>query len=197
MGNGQRNLLVIGVQDLSIPEPVLESVWLLILFPGDASITLLPIFPDPNGDYSSPNKSLMNSFGLNSQQIPEEVFFDQLHQQFWWDNYILIDKVNLSRALNVIHRLSGVELGTILESIPSSWKNPYKALQKQTELLNTACNQLKSFPNSTQTEILIQQIDDHIHTDLNWNELMRGWSSNQPIGHEVECEFPTLILENP
>lgn len=197
MGNGQRNLLVIGIQDLSAPEPVLESIWLLISFPGDASITLLPIFPNPNGDYSSPNKSVIKSFSLNSGQIPEDVFFNQLRQQFWWDSYILIDKVGLSIALDTIHELSGVELRTVLESIPSSLNNPNEALQRQTDLLNTACNQLNILPNSTQAEILVQQIDDHLRTDLNWSGVFRGWSSNQPVGHQLECEFPTLTLENP
>jgi hypothetical protein len=87
-------------------------------------------------------------------------------------------------------------LGTILESIPSAWENPNEALQRQTELLKTACKQLERLPNSIKSEILIQQIDDQIYSDLNWSEFIRGWSSNRPVGYQIECEFPTLILEN-
>lgn len=196
MGNGQRNLLVIGVQDLTAPEPVLESIWLLILYPRDANISLLPIFPVPDGGVIPQNNALMKSFSLSSQHIPESFFFDQLRQQFWWDNYILIDKAGLSNVLDIIHQFSSAKLGTILESIPSTWENPNEALQRQTELLKTACKQLERLPNSIKSEILIQQIDDQIYSDLNWSEFIRGWSSNRPVGYQIECEFPTLILEN-
>lgn len=196
MGNGQRNLLVIGVQDLISPEPVLESLWLLILFPRDANISLIPIFPNPDSEIFPQYNSLMKSFSLNSQQIPEPIFLDQLRQQYWWDSYILIDKVGLSKVLEVIHHFSSVNLGTILESIPSVWENPNEALQRQTDLLKIACKQLERLPISTKSEILIQQMEDQFYSDINWTELVQAWSSRKSVGYPLECEFPTLILEN-
>lgn len=194
--NGQRNLLVIVIQDLTSTEPVLESVWLLISFPRNGNLTLLPILPDPSGVHSEAQYELMYSFSLSSQDAPDVAFFEHLNHDFWWDNYILLDKVGISKILENFRLTSTFDTNAIFESIPSVWENPSKALSGQTELFRTICDQFKSVTNSDKKEILLNKIGDYILTDLDWSEFLAGWSSSRRWGYQFECEFPTLTLEN-
>ena len=49
-GNGQRNLIILSVDQLSSPQPSLESIWLLVTYPGTPILTLVPIYPNPQED---------------------------------------------------------------------------------------------------------------------------------------------------
>ena len=193
--NGQWNLLVIAVQDLTSSEPVLENLWLLISFPRNQTLTLLPILPDPSGVISTAHFVLRDTFSLSNQKDPAASFFDQLHQEFWWDNYILVDEVGISQILDIIHPMGVGNKGVNLESIQSTWENPTEALLRQAELFSTICDQFNNFTQSGKIEILIQKMDDYIQSDLDWNEFMTNWSTYRTKGKQFECEFPTLVLE--
>lgn len=193
--NGPMNLLLIAVQDLTSPEPVLESVWLLISSPRTGILTLLPILPDHNGVISSAQFGLKNTLSLTTQNSPHSTFFEQLHKNFWWDNYILVDRVGISKIMDNIHPFSVLDSEDILESIPSVWENPTEALFSQTELFRKFCEQFKSVPYSDKKNILINKMGDYIQTDMDWSEFIGGWSTDLTKGHHFECEFPTLTLE--
>jgi hypothetical protein len=67
MNNGQRSLLLIGVDTLRTSQPDLASLWLVTYLPPDSTFHLLPIFPAGKGDLSDFERQLSRSFRMDKR----------------------------------------------------------------------------------------------------------------------------------
>jgi hypothetical protein len=196
IGNGQRNLLAIGVDQIKSPDPILESIWLLISFPGKSSLTLIPIYPTVEGGVPLADSTLAQLFSISAEGIPDINFFDHLRDQIWWDNYFLIDKEGFTAVLELLNRSEpDFEVASNIASLPPAWQDPDGALQGQTQLMKMACVRTSKLLGQIKTSEFIQKIQPHILTDLNWGEISQQWSFGQPDSLQIDCEFPTLVLE--
>ena len=196
LSSDQHNYLVIGVDQIKSSNPNLESIWLLISFPGKSSLTLIPVYPTVEGGIPLADSTLAELFSISAEGIPGTGFSDHLREQIRWDNYILIDMAGYAAVFEFLDQgKPDFEVTSTLTSLPPVWQDPVGALQAQTQLMNAACTQASNLPGKINTIEFIQNIQPHFHTDINWEEIIQQWSFEQQDSFQINCEFPTLVLE--
>ena len=193
---GQRNLLVIGVDQNNSPDPILESIWLLISYPGKSNLTLIPIYPTVEGGIPLADSTLAQIFSISPEGVPDTRFFNHLRDQLWWDNYILINKEGISGVFELLNKSQpDFEIAATIASLPAAWQDPDGALQGQSQLMKMACERTSKLLEQIKISKFIQDIQPYIQTDLNWEAVSQTWSFEPPDSLQIECEFPTLVLE--
>jgi hypothetical protein len=196
--NGQRNLLVIGVDSLEVDLPVLESLWLVLYFPGRNPVTLMPLYPQPGEPETSQETGLEKAFSLEGSGGPSPAFFEQLrHEQVWWTGYVLLDE---TAAAALLDQLGGLEVNgsqldglQALTNIPGALDDRTGALDGQSFLLRSACAQAGKRPSDwPAVASLAGELRHHLRTDADVSELVRGWLQAAGPAPTLECEFPLL-----
>ena len=195
---GQRNLLVIGIDDLSSPSPRLESLWLVSYFPGKSVYTLLPIYPDIIGNNNSNHEALAKDFNLNANDTPDQAFFDRLGRETWWNNYLVVDESGLAAILDF---LGGVIIdGRLLDGsgTPGSltlWDDPFASAHGQTALLQAACVRAASLHQQEAIQGL-SLLAPHMSSNLDLTQALRDWST-ETGSLALRCEFPLTYPSQP
>jgi hypothetical protein len=193
--NGQRNLLVIGVDRLDHPSPRLESAWLVVYFPGRTPITFLPLYPQAAGEARRGIASLDKSFELTETGLPGESFFEQLsREQILWNHVLVLDELGL---VGLLDYLGGVQLHgqfvdgkSALEETPRAWQDQEGAVAGQNRLLQAACLQAGSRFRPKDALQFLQLVGDHLRSDVDLSELIQDWFSQVEGEPVLRCEFP-------
>ena len=110
--NGQRNLLLIGVDSLESSAPHLESLWLVLNLVSRSPdhFTLIPLLPASPGMELIPPDKLTGSFRLDGKGAPQPDFFEVLHQaDFWWSYYAIVDRQGLALVIDLA---GGMDIGS-------------------------------------------------------------------------------------
>jgi hypothetical protein len=199
-GNGQHNLIVLIVDRLTIHQPKLEGIWLLITIPENPKLTLVPIFPNSQDELPS-TPSYSAAFGMNTANQPSAQFLDLLTEQVLWDHYLITDRNGASSILNNLETASmnvpnmQVSVSTAMNSDAGS--TPELTLEQQTQLWQTACSNLTNLSKTGEIETLFNQLSSYFETNLNWDQLpLNSWvTARDEI--LLECDFPTLNLNAP
>jgi hypothetical protein len=195
-GSGQHNYLVIGTDDINSSDPILESIWLLIAFPGRSNLTMIPIYPTIENGIPLADSSLSQLFEISAQGIPETTFLGRLQEQIHWDYYVVIDKVGFSDLVKFLsHPDSDSNNSSILASLPLAWEDPAGALSGQTKLLMQVCAQTSNLSAQIQTIELIKKNQSHFQTDIDWEETLSQWSIEDSNLSRIDCEFPSSVLD--
>lgn len=185
----QRNILIIGIDEISYPNPSLEGLWLLIYYRDNPRIDLIPIFPSILEDNFLRDQTLAGSFSVSSNGEPTEAFWDNLRiREILWHNYMLFDE----NALNAVTELVGLptarENGYLI-----SWKLDTKdALQNQSRLLSVICNQIQFRDFFDDISPFINQLTPHLITNISIDQINSDWRLLLAYGENLHCEFPTL-----
>jgi len=198
--NGQKNVLVIGVDDLESETPRLAAIWLLIYFPDKPNITFAPIFPDPLGRSISANSILVENFALNEDGSPNDDFLKQLHQkQLWWHGYVVIDAYAVSEADDFFIQVS--EKDKNLGHYPSnrmSWVDEFPpGIAEQTDLLNNLCREAATLTVETDINRILNLVPTHFYTDMKIISIIQDWRNLISHDSHLLCEFPIQIASNP
>lgn len=198
----QRNLLVIGVDDLETKSPSLQSVWLIIFMPNTPHFMLLPIYP--NGSFVE-NKQLSmadplpETFLLDKRKAPRESFFKALEvKEIWWNAYILLDETALIEVSNFIGRISETSSTNIIKIVPDADDDPIGSLLGQAEFVQSLCRQTTTISNvDTQQYLdLLSKVRGHIISDLDFDTTITEWQELITNSGNISCEFPSLALPN-
>lgn len=90
-GDGQTNLVLLRVDDLSSSQPQLISIWIAFLGPADyPGLTVMMLYPNP--DAPDQVQSLADAFSLGEDKLPVQGFWQELAAyKFSWDGYLLAD----------------------------------------------------------------------------------------------------------
>jgi len=196
---GQRNLLVIGIDDLSSPSPRLESVWLVSYFPGQSAFTLFPIYPDILEKNNSDHEALVKDFSLDANDAPNQAFFDLLGRETWWNNYLVIDEAGWATILDF---LGGVIIdGRLLDGsgAPGSltlWDDPFASARGQTALLQAACLRAATLRQEDAIQGL-SLLAPHLRSDLDLTQDPQDWSTETGSRLGLRCEFPLTYPSEP
>jgi len=199
-GNGQHNLIIILVDQMTAPQPKLEGIWLLITFPENPDITLVPIFPNSLDEISS-TPSYSAAFSMNTAKQPSTQFLDLLTEQVLWDHYLITDRNGASSILNNLEiastNFSNTQISVSNAMNSDAGSTPELTLDQQTQLWQIACSNLTNFSNKGEIATLFNQLSSYIETNLNWDELpLNSWAAtNEEV--KLECDFPTLNLNSP
>ena len=196
--NGQRNLLVIGVDRLDRDTPRLESLWLVLYFPGRSPVTLMPLYPRADGSEPVRAATLAESFSLTRFGDPSPEFLERLrHEQVWWSGYVLLDETALAALVDL---LGGVDLDgkhrdgfLALSSIPRPWDDRAGALQGQVGLLRSACRQAGAlFSSGPEIAELVDKLGRHLRTSVDIAAEVQDWLQAAGSNPALECEFPLM-----
>jgi hypothetical protein len=182
-GNGQRNLVLLLVDQLSGQQPQLEGIWLLITLPQSSTLTLVPVYPG----HIHKTQSIQESFVMTEGNQPGPEFLDVLTEQFLWDDFLVIDREGISSALNTLDR-TGIEASTAF---------PQLSLEEQTSLLQSMCEHLSRFENRNDFNIWFDQVSPHFSTKISWDNFPLNTWGTEGIEDKLGCEFPTLNLISP
>lgn len=201
----QRNLLVIGVDDIDAEIPGLRSVWLIIFMPNTPHFMLLPIYP--TGTFTDTNHpstigSLPESFHLDRGKTPHDSFFKALEvKEIWWHAYILLDDTALLEISNFVGRNGGDSSSypkDVFKNTPDPENDPLGSLLGQAEFVQLLCKQTTHLSDVERSQYLklLTKVEGHLRSDLDLDTTIMEWQQLVKQGGNITCEFPTLAAPN-
>jgi hypothetical protein len=195
--NGQRNLLVIGVNQIGSPILILEGIWLVLYRQDTPRFTLMPVYPG-SGMSTNPQaaEALTGLFSLDSYGNPGASFLAALHtRKLWWNNYVVVDQTAMAGLIDFV---GGVTLGnTMMDGIhaianmPSVQFAPHDALLAQAEVIKDICSRSTQPELSARVEALLRLVPYHLNTDMDLEQALTQWERLRSTG-PFTCEFPSL-----
>ncbi len=203
--NGQRNLLLVGVDSFESTNPQLKSVWLVLQIATNnpQRFTLLPLYPTPDSQALVAQEVLQASFDLDRSGAVLPAFFEAIHAaDFWWSNYVVLDQAGLAKMIDMA---GGIDLGKGAESgdqALSSLKSPQAgqaaALHTQAIVLQAICSQNAEQLLKLDAKHVFQLLGGHLRTDLEIERFIQEWQMPLIPAGRPSCEFPTLqASQNP
>lgn len=197
----QRNLLVIGVDELGLPRPDLQSVWLVIYIPGQPRYMLLPVFPSQS-DPDDFGQHLAHLFQLDQTKTPGAEFLLALEEKgLWWTGYLILDQVAL---IDVVEFLGGageysaLDGASTVANLPNVLADPQQALASQAKLFDELCQNVARMSGDDHWRLpyLFSMIPDHAISNLDLVQVSAEWQDLLDHASEVVCEFPSLSQTN-
>lgn len=198
--DGERILLLAGVDNFNTSQPQLESLWLLTYYLEDAPIQFLPIYPSGINPPTELERTLINTFSLENDNgktsLNPEFLGILSDSNYWVSGYLVFDSYAYAQAINLIgglptHQgsLSGEQ---ILDSIPLAAEDPHAAHVQQILSLGQACQTISRMPSHPNWQSMVHLFaDKHIFTNLNPNGLLVELQQLTVEPSRVRCEFPS------
>ena len=207
--NHQKNLLVVGVDDLSKPQPNLEGIWLVLYLPEMPLVTLMPIYPTVSAQAGNlqftADAELASSFKLTAGGFPHPVLLNKLEEKgLWWTNIAVLDGIALQGLLHFTGGLnsgSGSEMKRGLAAsedaaLPDPTNEPQAALLFQAQTIQELCHTGNPNFSASQVAEFIGSLEGHITTDLSSDQVINDLKSMLLYGGGFICEFPSLTLDS-
>ena len=189
IGNGQHNLVLLLVDDLSASRPRLEGIWLLITLPGDARLTLVPVNPLQENI----PLQLDEAFETTADNHPSPEFLDSIGELFLWDAYLVVDQMGIS---SVITAIGAADIGLDQLDEKSAASMPL-SIDQQTSYWQQVCDRLSTIKTGEDIKYLYQQVASNSITNLFWDRLPLNPWQETPEGVVLGCEFPTINAISP
>jgi hypothetical protein len=197
--NGQRNLLVLVVDDLKHKNPALRSAWLVLYLPPSPRLTLAPIYPAVlQNPQPEPDAALAAAFDISRAGVLSPNFVQALEDyDIWWSQYIVLDATSLALLIDLS---GGVDLGSgtqtgeqALASLQD--KAGLDQLASQADLVYALC-----YHTSNAEKIpldpthLLKTLGPRVKTDLSLVQMAGDWQ-NIVLSNGRQCRFPTLNFQ--
>jgi hypothetical protein len=195
--NGQRNVLLVGVDRLDAAQPRLEGIWLVAYLPPTPRLTILPLYPASLSGGAPEDTRLESLFRLLPGGAPDPAFLSALQEKdLWWNNYAVVESSLLGQLADLA---GGVSLGegemdgqALLASLPHAWDNPKKALRAQAKAMQALCGEAGAVIPHLDANQVYPMVASRIASDLNAGQILKSWQDLQKSGDSLSCEFPTL-----
>jgi hypothetical protein len=192
--NGQHNLLVVGVDKMEPENAQLESVWLVLYFPGNSEFNLIPLFPAALSGGQRQDELLTRAFDLQPDHTPAPEFLRAIQDlDLWWNNVVVIDEAGLARTIDqvggVILNGDSYEGVNAVANLPNPWDAPQQALQSQVSLVQALCNQSPGVFSPETIQAMSDLIGKHIFSTQDLQSTLADW---QALQAPFSCQFPTL-----
>ena len=202
MNNGQRSLLLIGVDTLNTSKSDLASLWLVTYLPPDSTFHMLPIFPSGKDSLSDFERQLSRSFSLdrkNGDVVLSQKFTHLLElNNYWWGGYFIIDQVAMTEIIHLlasdVSKKDSIAGNQKIEQLPDVMDDPQKAFSTQLDIIQTACHQLVGSNHNPDWSQVIALVPDHLLTNLDLNLFLMEWNALSSLDQNPNCRFPTLEI---
>ena len=197
----QRNILVIGVDDLLSTDPQLQSVWMVLFLKDVPHLMMMPIYPQPTVGSANTqvlDDSLAGIFRLDDEKNPSAEFVHALEaRDLWWTGYVLLDQHALQQSLDVIagsSASSGALVNELISSMQGNLLDSGTVLSSQTRFVQEMCRYSSwlSFSDTEQILDLAAQIYPHLRTDLDLEAMVAELKNTIHNGGGISCEFPAV-----
>jgi len=209
--NGQRNLLLIIADDLSVSHPYLESIWLVLSMPPESRLVIMPVLPSISSEDSGMYKQLAGVFRIIKDDIGKQLDPAFLRivrsRDIWWTGYLVLDRSSLAQILDILddpkqgnsRALVDIPNGSLfVDSLPDAREDPALALWKQVNIFREICWRTSNLDSITAAQLVRNSPDllaGHFVTDLRQDPALDGFSNFLiPVGG-FSCEFPTLFMQ--
>jgi len=184
----QLNLLVILIDDINSSSPILESIWMVYIYPGNQpSFVFLPVY-SLKAKKANPDLQDRFQYGL----------FGRISSRFWnslsedyqirWDRYMIVDNVGLSSFYT---QLTG--------------KNPPKALKQEViedkpadynpvtqKVIKAYCGKLKKGVNRESQIVDWTTIESNIKTNMKFETIVSEWTRYLENPQEDPCNIVSV-----
>ncbi|MDD5466878.1 MAG: hypothetical protein PHS96_03645 [Anaerolineales bacterium] len=199
----QRNVLLIGVDDLQAPQPSLNSVWMVMYLEGTNLYTFMPIFPSSEANSLNDGvagNTLQDIFTLQPDGSPGIPFIATLRvRDLWWNGYVMVDTaglVSLSEGLGGIdpQMVSNLTSRAQLVGQPALTTGS-QAIIDQAHLINAICHRASTGLRPSQVVSVIETLHGRLNADFDLATLAGEWARLAQSDAGITCEFPTLINE--
>jgi hypothetical protein len=190
-GNGQHNLVLLLVDQISAQQPGLEGIWLLISLPHSSTLTIVPVFPDQDQQVNP----LSETFAMTENNQPGADFLNLLTERILWNDFLVIDRKGIAFVMDAFEAAAQDGQSTFPDIALAA--SPQLTLESQISLWQSMCDTLSRVDGRDEFENLYSQISAHFSTNLSWEELplYRLGTENSEV--KLGCEFPTLNLISP
>ncbi len=196
---GQKNVLLVYVDDLESVEPRLEGVWLMVYTLPGKPLILFPVYPsDGSGAQAlaeAANHQLEDKFKLDRKQHLDQGFIDILENErrILWDGYLVLDKTTAALAIETWSGYYGEDYGRmVIEGIHHPWENPSEALNQQKSVISSICEQSSRLAAPPDLAGIYRQAKTHVATNLPPEQVIAEWQSMLATSDNLICEFPTF-----
>ncbi|GEM_PF-1498384 len=198
MANGQRSILLIGVSDLNVPHPRLESAWLVSYFPFDSAVHLLPIVPSGKQVISDFENLLSQSFIINQTNgafsLGQEFITILEKNNYWWSGYLIFDEHAMVKTVEAIGGIAyqGKILAgeQVLAEYHRALGQPLEAYKFNLSILQSTCRIFSTLSAHQELSELAMLYPNHLLTDLDLSLLQSDWQSLFTSDQLLGCSFP-------
>ena len=191
---GQRNILIILVDNLSTGEARLEGLWLVGKLPSTPQLVFLPIYPATQ-DVDTDEWSAI--FSLDGEGRPSESFVENLRaRNIRWDNYVAIDHTALAELIELSGRIDwdGKQLSgpDVVAKMPLVQLEPQAALQAQAFVAQELCRNTGELLQNADPALLWGLLTHRMRSDLELSSVQSASKDFSLIVGGPSCEFPTF-----
>jgi hypothetical protein len=195
--SGQRNTLLVLVNDGLEPTPQLRSIWLLLELPGKTSFTLIPLYPAAVKNYAIHDRVLEQSFAVNDNRTLDESFLTNLSKlNIWWNDYLVIDDYILGSLYELTNgssidgkKVSGDDIRS--GGYPSA-QSKTEQLNQQVFLIKYFCQKITLAPLHPNFQNSVASFSSHTISSLKNDNLAQWLVEINHISTTISCDFPTL-----
>jgi hypothetical protein len=181
----QETFLIIGVDNLSQSEAILESAWLITIKSASSQIDFLPLYPD----IMSPHDPMLVST-LNYGDYKNLEFLEKYHAN--WAGVIILDLTGLNMVVEVAgdrdYQASSYDNDDHL-GLPRAWEAPIESLQKQKNIVMFLCENTYPFFSYESIHYLMGFIPDHFRSSLSDDELWENWQLLSNLNFNLTCHY--------
>lgn len=196
--DGERILLLVGVDQINSQQPKLVSVWLLTYYLDNQPIQLLPIYPGESDPTSQMESELVDTFSIQykkgSAQLDPAFLTTLFANNYWISGYLVLDNIATGQIIDLIGGLPNgqnqLDGAGIIQDLPDSGEQPLNALHQQTYLFGQACQTLAQLTQQPDLSQIVTLIPDHIFTDPQPHRLLSEINLLFSTPSLVRCEFP-------
>ena len=198
--DGERMLLLVGVDSLDTMQPNIQGMWLLTYYLKDHPIQLMPIYPSGSEQDAELDDQILRTFSLEEEHgetsLNPEFMRMLADHNYWFSGYMLIDQEAQAQMIDGLGGLPGTQ-GTlggeqILAALPSSLLKPAEAVNHQAMLLGQVCLALSRRTDQAGLSSTLALIPEHIQTNLDPSTLSAEFEAILSNPAVISCEFPTL-----
>jgi hypothetical protein len=185
--------LIVFVDDLSIPAPVLEGAWLSRSGEILEVKMFFPVFPSQAEDGAKRDLILREAFWMDEPARPSDQFLATLSERnLSWDYILLIDHAAVLEIGVILAEISPDSFqmdSTKLTGLVYSVDNRLISQENQALFIREICQQL---PLPGQSELMQRFLEGFSgHLQLSGTTLLDYY---HPWQGAIQCEFPTLNL---
>ncbi len=196
--NGQRNILVITVDQMEESLPILEGIWIIGYLPQNSHLAVLPVYPS-HPESAAMDKEVVDTFRMvidHGQTAPHESFLNNLrNRNLWWSGYMVLDKVAWGQIVKEAKPGIDQEDQALLSRLTPTQDDPAASFYGQAALFQEMCWSISRQDADLPFESLLPLIPQHASSNLSFERLMDDLRILRRSSGNLVCDFPTFYAD--
>jgi hypothetical protein len=194
----QQSLLVIGVDRADAADARLQGVWYVTYLNDSPHITLIPIYPDPNGNSRKKGQNLVDAFRIRQDGMVDPDFLKAIKQDqnLTWNTYVLVDDIAMMEVVDffggVLVDGEAINGPLAIGGIPRAWEKPREAILGQASLLDNLCERISFDSTPKNYQRIMALLPGHMRSEMSVDAAFQDWLKLISTSGTLNCEFPSL-----